>query len=62
MKASKPKDKQVSYKTFAQQIISLLKSLIDKQKQTHGKLSCFVDFGKAFDTLPHGLLWQVLRP
>ena len=42
--------------------IFVLKSLIDKQKQTHGKLySCFVDFKKAFDTVPRGLLWQVLE-
>ena len=42
--------------------IFVLKSLIDKQKQTHGKLySCFVDFKKAFDTAPGGLLWQVLE-
>ena len=42
----------------------ILKSLIDKQKQMHGKLySCFVDFKKAFDTVPRGLLymWQVLE-
>ena len=40
----------------------VLKSLIDKQKQTHGKLySCFVGFKKAFDTVPCGLLWQVLQ-
>ena len=40
----------------------MLKSLIDKQKQTHGKLyTCFVDFKKAFDTVPRGLLWQVLE-
>ena len=42
--------------------IFVLKSLIDKQKQTHGELySCFVDFKKAFDTVPCGLLWQVLE-
>ena len=42
--------------------IFVLKSLIDKQKQTHGKLySCFVDFKKAFDMVPRGLLWQVLE-
>ena len=42
--------------------IFVLKSLIDKQKQTHGKLYwCFVDFKKAFDTVPRGLLWQVLE-
>ena len=42
--------------------IFVLKSLIDKQKQTHGKLySCFVDFKKAFDTVPRGLLWQALE-
>ena len=41
--------------------IFLLKSLIDKQKQAHGKLyCCFVDSEKAFDTVPCGLLWQVL--
>jgi len=45
----------------------VLKSLIDKQKQTRqGKASgklycCFVDFKKAFDTVPRGLLWQVLE-
>ena len=40
----------------------MLKSLIDKQKQTHGRLyCCFVDFKKAFDTVPRGLLWQVLE-
>ena len=43
--------------------IFVLKSLIDKQKQTRqGKASgklycCFVDFKKAFDTVPRGLLW-----
>ena len=38
------------------------KSLLNKQKQTHGKLyCCFVDFKKAFDTVPRGLLWQVLE-
>ena len=42
--------------------IFVVKSLIDKQKQTHGKLyCCFKDFKKAFDTVPHGLLWQVLE-
>ncbi len=47
--------------------IFVLKSLIDKQKQTRqrkasGKLHCcFVDFKKAFDTVPRGLLWQVLE-
>ena len=42
--------------------IFILKSLIDRQKQTHGTLySCFVDFGKAFDTVSGGLLWQVLE-
>lgn len=47
--------------------IFVLKSLIDKQKQTRqGKASgklycCFVDFKKAFDTVPRGLLWQVLE-
>ena len=64
MKASKPKDKQVSaaedFRTTDN--IFVLKSLIDKQKQTHGKLyCCFVDFKKAFDTAPRGLLWQVLE-
>ena len=40
----------------------VLKSLIDKQKQTHGKLyCCFVHFKKAFDTVSRGLLWQVLE-
>ena len=47
--------------------ILVLKSLIVKQKQTwQGKASgklycCFVDFKKAFDTVPHGLLRQVLE-
>ncbi len=47
--------------------IFVLKSLNDKQKQTRqGKASgnlycCFVDFKKAFDTVPRGLLWQVLE-
>ena len=47
--------------------IFVLKFLIDKQKQTRqGKASgklycCFVDFKKAFDTVPRGLLWQVLE-
>ena len=40
----------------------MLKSLIDKQKQMHGNLyCCFVDFKKAFDTVPSGLLWPVLE-
>ena len=47
--------------------IFVLKFLIDKQKQTRqGKASgklycCFVDFQKAFDTVPRGLMWQVLE-
>ena len=42
--------------------IFVMKSLIDKQKQMHGNLyCCFVDFKKAFDTVPRGLLWQVLE-
>ena len=42
--------------------IFVLKSLIDKQKQTHVHLyCCFVDFKKAFDTVPRGLLWQALE-
>ena len=49
-------------KDFRTTNIFVLKSLIDKQKQMHGKLySCFVDFKKAFDTVPCGLLWQVLE-
>ena len=40
--------------------IFVLKSLIDKQKQTHGKLySCYVDFKKAFDIVSRGLLWKL---
>ena len=44
-----------------------MKSLIDKQKQTrqknkNGRLyCCFVDFKKAFDTVPRAVLWQVLE-
>jgi len=51
--------------------IFVSKSLIDEQKQTRqfalqGKASgklycCFVDFKKALDTLPCGLLWWVLE-
>ena len=42
--------------------IFVVKSWIDKQKQMHGKLySCFVDFKKACDIVPHGLMWQVLE-
>ena len=47
--------------------IFVLRSLIDKQKQARqkggsGKLyCCFVDFKKAFDTVPRALLWQVLE-
>ena len=46
--------------------IFVLKSLIGKQKQTrqknkNGRLyCCFVDFKKAFDTVPRAVLWQVL--
>ena len=47
--------------------IFVLRALIDKQKQSRqkggsGKLyCCFVDFKKAFDTVPRALLWQVLE-
>ena len=42
--------------------IFVLKSLIDKQKQTHGKsYCCFVDLKQRFDIIPHGLLWQVME-
>ena len=47
--------------------IYILRSLIDKQRQTRlkgkaGKLfCCFVDFRKAFDTVPRAVLWQVLE-
>ena len=42
--------------------ICVLKSLIDKQEQMHSSLyRCFVNFKKAFDTVPCGLLWQVLE-
>ena len=47
--------------------IFILRSLIDKQKQTRkqgkcGKLRCcFVDFRKVFDTVPRAVLWQVLE-
>ena len=55
------KDFRTTHNIFAFQ------SLIDKQKQTwQGKASgklycCFVDFKKALDTVPRGLLWQVLE-
>ena len=43
--------------------IFVLKSLIDKQKQTHGKLyCCFVDFKKAFDTVPVACCGRCWRP
>ena len=48
--------------------IYVLRALIDRQKQIRlkgngpGKLyTCFVDFRKAFDTVPRALLWQVLE-
>ena len=47
--------------------IFILRSLIDKQRQTRlkgkaGKLyCCFVDFRKAFDTVPRAVLWKVLE-
>ena len=47
--------------------IFILRSLIDKQRQTRlkgkaGKLYCsFVDFRKTFDTVPRAVLWQVLE-
>ena len=47
--------------------IFILRSLIDKQKQSRqkgkaGKLyCCFVDFRKAFDTVPRAELWQMLE-
>ncbi len=46
--------------------IFILRSLIDQQKLSRqkgkaGKLyCCFVDFRKAFDTVPRAVLWQVL--
>ena len=47
--------------------ILVLRSLIDKQRQSQhkgkaGKLyCCFVDFRKAFDTVSGAVLWQVLQ-
>ena len=47
--------------------ILILRSLIDKGKQSRqkgkaGKLyCCFVDLRKAFDSVPHAMLWQVLE-
>ena len=47
--------------------IFILRSLIDNKKQSRqkgkaGKLyCCFVDFRKAFDTVPRAVLWQVLE-
>ena len=61
---SKPRGRQASGTTDN---IFILRSLIDKQRQTRlkgkaGKLCCcFVDFRKAFDTVPRAVLWQVLE-
>ena len=47
--------------------IFILRSLTDKQKQSRQKANtgklycCFVDFNKAFDTVPRAVLWQVLE-
>ena len=47
--------------------VFVLRSLIDKQKQSRQKggsrklYCCFVDFRKAFDTIPRAILWQVLE-
>ncbi len=47
--------------------IFILRSLIDRQRQPRQKgkagrlYCCFVDFRKAFDTVPRAVLWQVLE-
>jgi len=39
----------------------ILRTLIEQSTHKRKKLyCCFVDFCKAFDTVPHDLLWQVL--
>ena len=59
----KPKRRAVIRKDYCTtDEIFVLNSLIVKKKQTPGKLcSCFVDFKKAFDTVPFALLWQVSK-
>ena len=53
------------YRTTAD--IFVLRSLVDKQKQAQQKgmagkwYCCFVDFKKAFDTVPRHLLWKALE-
>ncbi len=40
-----------------------LRSMLSKPRgtQASGKTCCFVDFRKAFDTVPRAVLWQVLK-
>jgi len=42
--------------------VFILRTLIGKARAKKGSLyTCFVDFSKAFDTIPRKLLWERLR-
>ena len=65
---SNPRGRQASKKDFRRtDNIFILRLLTDKQRQTRQKWKasklccCFVDFRKAFDTVPCAVLWQVLE-